>query len=116
MGVTHPFMVLPGASHSQRLGGGISRKVPGRDTEGVWTLFETFTLPYAGPLPGEHFRPKDDPHTSGKFRRRTRKGPCCAPALWPEARLGQRANAMWDSAASTLQQISPTRQTSNFFG
>jgi len=52
MGVTHPFMVLPGASRSQRtkgLGGEISLKVSGRDTDGVWTLFETLTLPYVGP-------------------------------------------------------------------
>ena len=52
MGATHPFMVLPGASRSQRtegLGGEISLKVSGRDTDGVWTLFETLTLPHVGP-------------------------------------------------------------------
>jgi quercetin dioxygenase-like cupin family protein len=61
MRATHPFMVLPGASRTQGakgLGGEISFKVSGRDTDGVWTLFETPSLPYAGPP--LHFHRRQD--------------------------------------------------------
>jgi mannose-6-phosphate isomerase-like protein (cupin superfamily) len=61
MRATHPFMVLPGASRTQGpkgLGGEISFKVSERDTDGVWTLFETSSLPYAGPP--LHFHRRQD--------------------------------------------------------